>query len=65
MNRLQSARRGACTSEARVLRFLPRGSERIGAHARYTRNPPHQVSIRVGTSEHGRALRKTAVSLAQ
>ena len=60
-----SAARRARASEARVLRLLPRESERSGAQARYTRNPPHQVRARAGTWEHGLAPKKGGFSLVQ
>ena len=65
MNRLQLARRGAHTPQARVLRHLPRQSARGGvifcAHAQES----YLLEAAAGTSERGRAPRKRAVSLAQ
>jgi hypothetical protein len=48
-------RRGARPSKARVVRLLPRESERSGAQARYTRNPHRNVKTRAGMWKHGLA----------
>ena len=55
VDRASPARRGARASEAHVLGFVPRESERRGAQARYTRKPPRAVRGRTGTWEHGLA----------
>ena len=65
MSRLQPARHGARRSEARVLRFLPRESERSGAQVRYTRNQHHQVRARAETWEHCLAAMECGFSLVQ
>ena len=57
------AARGARTSEAHVLRLLPRESERSGAQACYTRKPLHQVRARAGTWEHCLAPKEGGFSL--
>ena len=53
-----SAARRARAQQARVLRLLPRESQRSGAQAHYTRKPPHEVRARSGTWEHGLAPKK-------
>ena len=40
---IASAARRARASEAHVLGLVPRESERRGAQARYTRNPPREM----------------------
>ena len=55
MEQVLPARRGGCTSQARVLRLLPRESERSGAQTCYTRNPPRNVKSRAGMWKHGLA----------
>ena len=66
MYRLQPARPGARTAQARVLRLLPRESARwrvrVCAHANAGCS---LLEATAGTSEHGRAPRERAVSLAQ
>ena len=59
--------RGDCRQRgaARVLRLLPRESQRSGAQARFTRKPPHEVRIRAGTWDHGLAPKKGGFSLVQ
>ena len=65
VSRLQSARRGAHTLRARVLRLLPRESARwrvcVCAHA----NAGCFLEAAAGTSEHGRAPRERAFWLAR
>ena len=53
MKQVALARRGVRASEAQVLGFVPRESERRDAQARYTRKPPRAVRGRAGTWEHG------------
>ena len=64
MGRLQPARRGVGTSQARVLRLLlrkcVRWRDRVSAHA----NSVCSLEAAAGMSEHGRATRKRAVALA-
>ena len=52
------AQRGVRTSEARVLRLLPRESERSGAQVRCTRKPPREVRASAATWEHGLTQQK-------
>ena len=58
MERIPPARRNVSAQQARVVRLLPRESQRSGAQARYTRKPPHEVRARADTSEHGLAPKK-------
>ena len=63
MERFPPARRCARAQQARVLRLLPRESQRSGAQAHYTRKPPHEVRARAGTWEHGLAPKEGGCSL--
>ena len=65
VERPQPARRGARARQARVLRLLPRESQRSGAQARYTRKPALEVGAAAGTWEHGLAPKKGGLSLVQ
>ena len=65
MERPQPARRGAHARQARVLRLLPRESQRSGAQARYMRKPAHEVDAMAGTWEHGLAPKNGGLSLVQ
>ena len=49
MERLPPARRGTRVQQVRVLRLLPRESQRSGEKALYTRKAPHEVRARAGT----------------
>ena len=66
MDRLQPARHGGRTAQVRVLRLLPRESARwrvrVCAHANAGCS---LLEAAAGTSEHGRAPRERAVSLAR
>ena len=65
VGRIPAARRDACVQQARVLRLLPRDSQRSGAQVSYTRIPPPEVRARAGTWQHGQAPKKGSFSLVQ
>ena len=66
MDRLQPARRGARTAQVRVLRLLPRESARWRVRVCTHANAGCSLlEAAAGTSEHGRAPKERAVSLAQ
>ena len=60
-----SAARRARASQARVLRHLPRESQRSGVQAHYTHKPPHEVWGKDRTWEPGLATKKGGFSLGQ
>ena len=65
MHRVQPARCGAHTPQARVLRLLPRENARRGVRVCAPANAGCSLEAQAGTSEHGRAPRERAVLLAQ
>ena len=62
MEQLPPARRKVRAQQARVLRLLPRESQRSGAQARYAFKPPHEVRARAGTSKDGLDSHEKAAS---
>ena len=58
-------RRGVRAQQARVMRLLPRESQRSGAQAHYTRKPTREVRTRAGTREPCLAPKKGGFSLVQ
>ena len=58
--RPQPARHGARAQQARVLRLLPRDSERSARAARVTRGAGLALEAAAGTSHHGRAPKREA-----